>query len=123
MEHSIEDILAVPDDEHDASWNDFVAGLEKRFGRLPDVDAVLFLMGVQSVGRGFEPNLPKERKQSLIMEGSYLAFETLGIYRRMGIERNGFWIWERTRELPKLSVDDQEKLLQIGILNYFAELT
>ena len=87
------------------------------------MDAILFLIGVQSVGRGYEPDLPKERKQSLIMEGSYLAFETIDIYRRMGLERNGFWIWEKIADVPKLSVDDQEKLLQIGILNYFDKLT
>ncbi len=77
---------------------------------------------MQSVGRGYEPDLPKERKQSLIMEGSYLAFETIDHYRRMGLERNGFWIWEKMTNLPKLSTEDQEKLLQIGILNYFDRL-
>ncbi len=76
-------------------------------------------MGIQSVGRGYEPDLPKERKQSLIMEGSYLAFETFGLYQRMGLEKNGFWLWEKRFDLPKLSIDDQERLLQLGILNYF----
>jgi hypothetical protein len=118
----IHDILDVPEGEHEQRWSALVARVESRFGRAPDVDAILFIMGIQSVGRGYEPDLPKERKQSLIMEGSYLAFETLGIYRRMGLERNGFWIWEKVFDLPKLSIDDQERLLQIGILNYFDHL-
>ena len=108
--------------EHERRWQSLLSDVESKFGRKPDVDALLFLMGIQSVGRGFEPDLPKERKQSLIMEGSYLAFETLGLYQRMGLERNGFWIWEKTGDIPKLDVDDQEKLLQIGILNYFEDL-
>lgn len=117
--NDIQELLAEPVEEHERRWRELVRALESRFGRMPDTDAILFLMGVQSVGRGYEPDLPKERKQSLIMEGSYLAFETLGVYQRMGLEKNGFWIWEKSGSIPKLSVDDQERLLQIGILNYF----
>jgi len=116
---SIHDQLAQHAETHAARWQAHVERLEAQFGRLPDVDAVLFLMGIQSVGRGYEPDLPKERKQSLIMEGSYLAFETFGLYQRMGLEKNGFWLWEKRFDLPKLSIDDQERLLQLGILNYF----
>jgi len=122
MEESVlSEQLAVDDDGLERRWSELSAQIEARFGRLPDVDAVLFLIGVQSVGRGYEPDLPKERKQSLIMEGSYLALETLGVYARVGMERNGFLIWEKVLELPKLSIDEQEKLLRIGILNYFEE--
>lgn len=117
----IEEQLAVDDDDVSRRWGRLVAKVGAQFGREPDIEALLFLIGVRSVGRGYEPELPKERKQSLIMEGSYLAFETLGVYSRVGMERNGFWIWEKNFDLPKLSVDDQEKLLQIGILNYFEQ--
>lgn len=113
--------LAVDDEALERRWQALISDVSERFGRTPDVDAMLFLIGVQSVGRGYEPDLPKERKQSLIMEGSYLAFETLGVYSRVGMERNGFWIWEKSFDLPKLSVENQEKLLRIGILNYFAQ--
>lgn len=120
---TISDHLAVDDDALKERWDQLVAQIEQRFGREPDIEAILFLIGIQSVGRGYEPELPKERKQSLIMEGSYLAFETLGVYSRVGMERNGFWIWEKNFDLPKMSVEDQEKLLQIGILNYFDEMS
>jgi len=116
---SIEEQLNVDADLLERRWDNLIDDMESRFGRKPDIEALLFLIGVQSVGRGYEPDLPKERKQSLIMEGSYLAFETLDVYARVGMERNGFFIWEKIVDLPKLSVDDQEKLLRIGILNYF----
>lgn len=120
---TISEHLSVGDDELKERWDRLIARIETRFGKTPDIEAILFLIGIQSVGRGYEPELPKERKQSLIMEGSYLAFETLGIYSRIGMERNGFWIWEKNIDLPKMSVEDQEKLLQIGILNYFDEVS
>jgi len=117
----ISELLAEDDAALKARWDVLIVRLADRFQRTPDIEALLFLIGIQSVGRGYEPELPKERKQSLIMEGSYLAFETLGVYSRVGMERNGFWIWEKNFDLPKMSVEDQEKLLQIGILNYFDE--
>ena len=117
----ISELLAVDDAALKDRWERLIARVADRFRRTPDIEALLFLIGIQSVGRGYEPELPKERKQSLIMEGSYLAFETLGVYSRVGMERNGFWIWEKNFDLPKMSVEDQEKLLQIGILNYFDE--
>ena len=40
----------------------------------------------------------------------------------MLVERNGFWIWEKVADMPGFSVEDQEKLLQIGILNYFDQV-
>ena len=59
----VRESVAVADDEHQRRWSTLVSDIESRFGRMPDVDAILFLMGVQSVGRGYEPDLPKERKQ------------------------------------------------------------
>ena len=118
-ESTIRHHLAIADAELETRWGRLVSEISERFGRQPDIDSILFLIGVQSVGRGYEPDIPKERKQSLIMEGSYLAFETMGVYQRVGIERNGFWIWEKRFDLPELSVADQEKLLRVGILNYF----
>jgi hypothetical protein len=114
--------LAIDDLVLKDRWDSLVSEISTRFGRKPDIDSLLFLIGVQSVGRGYEPDIPKERKQSLIMEGSYLAFETIGVYQRVGMERNGFWIWQKNFDLPELTVDEQEKLLQVGILNYFEQV-
>ena len=113
--------LHTDDDALEARWARLQAWLQERFGRDTGIEAILFLIGIQSRGRGFEPRLQKEAKQELIMEGTYGAFEKLGFYERVGMDESGAWIWERTVEVPKLSVDDQEKLLRLGILAYFEE--
>ena len=99
------------------------AWIEERFGKEPTIEEILFLVGIQSRGYGFEPDLDKDAKEGLIMEGTYCVFETLGVYERIGMEKDGYWIWERQIDHPpNLSVDEQEKLLRTAILRYFKDL-
>lgn len=93
--------------------------LAARFGRSVGLEGVLFLIGVNALGRGFEPRLEKERKQDLIMEGTYHAFAALGVYEQVGLEADGFAVWERRLDVPRLAVEQQEKLLHLAILAYF----
>jgi hypothetical protein len=102
-------------------WQQFSRWFVERFGREATIEAVLFMIGIQSRGRGFEPALGRDVKQDVIMEGTYCAFETIGLYRRVGAEADGSWIWERTAPLPALSVEEQERLLRVAILAYFQE--
>lgn len=122
MNDLIEKQLRANDEEVEADWRRVQTWVEERFGRETGMEAILFLIGIQSRGRGYEPDLEKEKKQDTIMEGTYCAFETLGFYERVGLDENGFWIWERTVEqIPKLSIEDQEKLLKLGIVRYFED--
>lgn len=123
MEKLIERHLAAYDDDVDERWNRLQTSLQRRFGRNTSIEAVLFLIGVQSRGRGYEPEMGREEKESVIMEGTFCTFEKLGLYQRVGLDENGFWIWERcVEQIPKLPIDDQEKLLKLGIITYFDDI-
>ena len=113
--------LQADDAALEARWQRLAAWLQERFHRATSIEAVLFLIGIQSRGRGYEPELEKETKQDLVMEGTYCAFEALDLYRRVGMDADGFWLWERTTPLPELSIEAQEKLLRLAILAYFAD--
>ncbi|QXD14000.1 hypothetical protein GQ464_011080 [Rhodocaloribacter litoris] len=117
----IEALLATDAAEVETRWQHLDAWMQRRFGRPATIEAVLFLIGIQAHGSGYQPDLDRDRKQSLIMEGTYCVFETLGLYERVGMNDDGFWIWERTRPLPDLDVETQEKLLRLAILRYFDE--
>ena len=62
----------------EARWERLQGWIDERFGRQAGIEGILFLIGVQTRGRGFEPDLEKEAKERLIMEGAYRVFETLG---------------------------------------------
>ena len=121
MPPSIDSLLQTDSDALAARWQRLQGQLGPRFGEDElKLEAILFLIGIQSTGRGYEPELEKETKQDLIMEGTYCAFETLDLYERIGADEEGRWIWERTpTPLPKLDVEDQEKLLRLAVLRYF----
>ena len=101
-------------------WEELLSWLDTRFGRQASIESILFLIGIQSRGQGYRPKLSKKAKQDLIMEGTHCAFETVGLYRRIGTNEKGHVIWERSGPaIPKLPLPEQEKLLQIAILSYF----
>lgn len=119
----IEQHLRTDDAKLEERWAHVETWVRDRFGRNVSIEAILFLIGIQSKGRGFEPNLEKEAKQDTIMEGTFCAFETLGLYERIGLDEDGTWIWERTVDaIPKLPVEQQEKLLKLGIVQYFNDV-
>ena len=124
MASQIETYLSLEPAMLDEKWQALTSWLESQYGRQAGIESVLFLIGIQSRGRGFEPKLSKKKKQALIMEGTHCAFETLGLYKRVGKDPDGQNIWERTAlPLPRLPLPDQEKLLRVAILSYFEEHT
>ncbi len=122
MDHRIESCLKSDDHELAERWQMVLDWVAARFGKQPDIEAILFLIGLQSRGIGYDPDMPKERKQDTIMEGTFCSFEKLGFYERVGLDEDGFWIWERSVDIPKLSIEDQEKLLKIGIVRFFEDV-
>lgn len=110
--------LQIEDREVEARWEALLHCLAAQFGRLPlGIEQVLFLIGIQERGRGYEPNLPREEKQALVVDGAGYALATLGLFRRLV---SG---WEPIlTPWPVLSREAQEKLLRVAILEYFARL-
>lgn len=106
----------------DSRWSDLTRWIEVKFEREPTIESILFLIGIQSEGHGYQPKLAKEEKQDLIMEGTYVAFETLGLYQRIGADAKGRWLWEPRIAMPALELDDQETLLRLAILTYFDDI-
>jgi hypothetical protein len=121
--HPIYTLLASAEGTLESQWMQVEALVERRFGREPTIESILFLIGVQERGRGFEPELEKDVKETLVMEGTYCVFETVGLYTHAGMEADGSWIWERTTDLPPdLSPDDQQRLLRLAITRYFDDI-
>ena len=123
MSNPIQRCLEADEDTLTIQWQELLEWLENRFGKKAGIESILFLIGIQSRGRGYEPKLSKKAKQDLIMEGTYCVFETLGLYKRVGINEKGHIAWEKGEiSYPVLTLPEQEKLLKGAILNYFESL-
>ncbi|MFW5972571.1 MAG: hypothetical protein ACOCTG_01150 [Bacteroidota bacterium] len=118
----LEALVATFDEHTGAAWDELIESLSLRFGREITLEAVLFLIGIQTRGRGYEPDLARDMKQNIIMEGTFAAFATLGAYEQVGMDEEGAWIWKRVAApTPNLSIEDQERLLKLAVLRYFSE--
>lgn len=120
VRNPIEHYLQIDDESLERRWSALQQWFELRFGKQAGIESILFLIGVQSRGLGYQPKLKKEVKQDLIMEGTYQVFEAIDLYQKVPGENTQMYTWERTGpSLTGLSVEEQEKLLRVAILEYF----
>ena len=111
--------LVADSDAVDAAWQSVCRWAEKRYGRPPSVESLLFLIGIDARDGDFSAKLKKEMKQDLIMDGTYAVLAEVGVYQRS--ESDG--AWKRVRTVPVLSESDQERLLKLAIARYLSHKT
>ena len=92
--------------------------LKERFGRLPDVNAVLLLIGVREVGK-VKPKYEKEEKEELMHVGTCTVLGLQGYYTQTHVDEDGYPHFIETKTLPAMNVKEQEHLLITCIVDYF----
>ncbi len=105
----------------DKKWEWILDELEQWLGKRPqDLDAVLFLIGVQELGQGMRV-FTKEEKQDLMHIAVCRILSKFNTYILKGIDKDGFPIWELNIPLPFMSNKEQEELLKTQAMEYFFE--
>lgn len=103
------------------TWNKLLAELEVRIGKRPaDLNAVLFLIGVQELGRG-QQNFSKEEKQDLMHIAICKVLSLSGFYELEGVDEDGWPHWKLVKKLPHFDLLEQEKLLKMYTIDYFTQ--
>ena len=75
------------------SWQKILKDLERMIGKKPaDLNAVLFLIGVQELGKG-SSNFSKEEKQDLMHIGICKVLSLSGFYELEGLDKDGWPHW------------------------------
>lgn len=101
------------------SWAALLSGLEKMIGKQPkDLNAVLFLIGVQELGKG-QRVFSKEEKQDLMHIAICKILSLSGYYELEGLDEEGWPHWRATKKLPHFDLLEQEKLLKMHVIEYF----
>ena len=105
--------------ESDRHWQELLNELEKNFGKRPkDLNAVLFIIGVQELGKGAK-NFSKEEKQDLMHIAICKVLSLAGYYELEGIDESGWPHWKLVKKLPHFDLLEQEKLLKMLVIEYF----
>ena len=85
---------------------------------LPDLNTVLFLIGIQELGR-WKKNFTKEEKQDLMHVAVCRLLAYDGYFEFVGRDEDGWPHYRQARELQQQSTVDQEKMLKINAVRYF----
>lgn len=86
--------------------------------RPPDLNAVLFLIGVQELGSG-PKNFSKEEKQDLMHIAICKLLSLAGYYELEGVDLEGWPFWRLVKKLPRYDKTEQERLLKMQVVEYF----
>ncbi len=87
---------------------------------LPDIKVILFLIGVQELGKGPQ-KFSKRQKEELMHIATCRLFADLGFYELEGVDQDGWPHWTKLKPIPNYTLMEQEMLLKSLIVNYFAE--
>jgi len=106
------------DDEIERAWKVLVKELTSQFGKKPDLQAVLYLIGVQELGKGNQ-RFTKEEKQDLMHIAICKVLSFSGYYELEGLDEEGWPHWKLVKKLPFFDLLSQEIFLKMHVLEYF----
>lgn len=92
--------------------------VKKRFEKRPDINAILFLIGMNEVGFVKEV-WEKEEKQDLMHVALCTLFENEGFYKKTHTDEDGWPHFDNLKGLPSIHLKKQEGLLKEKIIMYF----
>jgi len=101
------------------NWQKVMIKVGEFVGKKPkDLNSVLFLIGVQELGKGVK-RFSKEEKQDLMHIAICKILSYSGFYELEGHDKDGWPHWKLVKNLPHFDLLDQEKLLKMHVLEYF----
>jgi hypothetical protein len=105
--------------DQERKWSRLLIELQKVIGKKPkDLNGVLFLIGVQELGKGNKV-FSKEEKQDLLHIGICKVLSLSGYYELEGHDKDGWPHWKLVKKLPHFDLLEQEKMLKMHVLEYF----
>jgi hypothetical protein len=102
-------------------WEGLRLKLQAQFGRKPDVQSIIFLIGHRELGQ-LQSKFSKSAKQDLIHVGVCTLLSREGYYHFLARDEDGWPHFELNPAMPKLNAEEQERLLKKLIIEYFNAL-
>lgn len=115
---SIQRIFVFMDYEIEIRFQKLKSFLEKKYGEGMDMQALLFLIGVNELGTGHR-TFSKNEKTDLFHIAICTLLEPYGYYEYEGRDADNWPHFKLNRMLPPLSHQEQQYLLKEAMLEYF----
>jgi hypothetical protein len=106
--------------DFESRWETLMAEMKERFGKRPDLNALLLLIGIQELNQGIAA-FTKEQKQDLMHIATCKLFSLSGHYELERVDEDGWPHYKLLRPVPFANLKEQERMLKWHVLEYFAQ--
>src|SRR5262245_21876093 len=107
--------------DREQKWLDLRKKLKAQFNKAPDLNGILFLIGIHELGQ-FKKKFTKEEKQDLMHIATCSILSRSGYYELQGLDQDGWPHWIAKKKLPVMDLLQQEDFLKDHIIQYFEEM-
>lgn len=105
-------------DDLQSRWWKLEEKLMQRFEKKPDMESVLFLIGVQELG-DIRKKFSKEQKQDLMHIAICTVLSPSGYYELSHVDEDGWPHFRQLKSMPNMHPIEQENFLKDHVLLYF----
>jgi hypothetical protein len=107
-------------EDFDQQWQKVIDFFKDKFtdGETPDIDTILFLIGIQELGI-IKPKFTKDEKINLMHIATCKLLEPYGYYELTHRDEEGWPHYKRIKNLEQGT--NQERLIKEAIINYFTD--
>jgi hypothetical protein len=107
-------------DDLQQRWWKLEEKLMNRFEKKPDVESILFLIGIQELGN-LRKKFSKEQKQDLMHIAICTVLATSGFYELSHVDEDGWPHFTQLKPIENMDPITQENFLKDHILLYFQQ--
>ena len=103
-------------------WGEVEAFFDKNFdtGPNPQIDSLLFLIGVQELGSG-QQKYTKDDKLNILHIAVCRLLQPFGYYAFSHYDDEGYPHFDELERLPELKPNEQQILMKKAIIQYFID--
>ena len=108
--------------EINIKWKELQEKIAKDFDSdIPDLKVVLFLIGVQELGKG-PGKFSKRQKEELMHIATCRLLSEMGFYELEALDQDGWPHWTLVKPVPSFAMMEQELLLKSLAIHYFEDI-
>lgn len=103
-----------------SEWNKVITFCKDKVEKNPDMNGVLFLVGIRERGLG-PGNFTKEQKQDLMNLALCRVLSRSGYFEETETDNDGWPHFQQSKPFPKMGVVGQEKFIKEHLIMYFKD--
>lgn len=108
----------IENSDTNTAWKEVEDMLTARFGKTPNLEAILFLIGIQELGKG-NKKFTKEQKEDLMHIAMCTLLAPAGYYRFEKYDNDGWPHFIELKKVHGMKLEEQEDFLKKHIIQYF----